>query len=454
MFSNHSLGTSCAGFLRSAALLFVLCLLIPACGMVSVSFGPQGKKGKGDDEKDKPVIIIPVETASPHRGDVSMYFETTTRVEAERRVDVAAKANARCIELLVDEGESVTAGQALAELEKEEAEASYLQSEVLTRQNETSYELAKQQYEQGLGPKMEMDNARYTYEQSMATLESQKIQLDYLTIRAPIDGIVTSRQIQPGMLVSSGTVVFGIMDPTSFMLAIAPPEKELPNLKIGQKAKVTIDSIRGQEFDASIRRINPSVDPVSGTVKVVLDFDGDIRARLHESAFARVKLVMATLSNVLLIPREAIVEENGQKFVYVARQSDGVPPIAKKAEAEPEKDRKSLLQGEAEASVTDDVDTGESEFPGADYVAERVDIRTGLEDSQHVQVFAQDLSVDDLLVTNGQHTLETGAYLRLTGPTDDVRANAHLSADDALDEAKARREAGESAPTGGSRRGK
>ena len=83
-------------FLRPATALGTLCLLLPACGLVSIQFGPKGEKDE-DESKDTPVIIIPVETMTPHRGDISMYFETTTRVEAERRVDVAAKATARCV---------------------------------------------------------------------------------------------------------------------------------------------------------------------------------------------------------------------------------------------------------------------------------------------------------------------------------------------------------------------
>ena len=428
------------------AFAILVCVGVGGCENVSIKFGQPSDDS--DLAQARPPVVVPVETTLPHRGDISTYIKTWTRVEAERRVDISAKANARCVEILVEEGDEVTSGQVLAELEKDEAQAAYVQNEVQVRQDRTSYEIAKRQFDEGLGPKVEMDNAYYTYEQSLATLESQRIQLRNLTIRAPIDGVVTSREIHKGMLVDSGMQVFSIMDPSSFMLTILLPEKELPRLKVGQKAKVTIDSIRGREFEASIRRINPSVDPVSGTVKVVLDFDGEIRARLHESAFARVKLVMSTQKNAMLVPKEAIIEENGRSYVMVARRNEtvdeksGEAPESEAAGAEAAaRDVAKILTGEVEASVKEDLEPDASEFPGPSYTAERVEVRTGIEDSLSVHVFAG-LSDEDLVITNGQHTLKSGALIRLTSTREAIWSNADLSADEALAEAKERREEG------------
>jgi membrane fusion protein (multidrug efflux system) len=315
----------------------------------------------------------------------------------------------------------VKQGQVMAELERDEAEANYAQTDVTVRQNRTAYELAKEQHEAGLGPKVEMDNARYVYEQSLATLETLRIQLENLSIRAPIGGIVTQRDIQQGMLVSSGFLAFRVVDPTSYILTISPPERELPRLKIGQVAKVTIDALRGREFDARIRRINPSVDPVSGTIKVILDFDEEVRKALHEAAFARVKLVMATLNNVLLAPKEAIVDEEGRQYVFVARPlEEGAAPAADPAAA-------STSAPEVEPA----------------YVADRIEVRTGLEDSSRVQILSG-VSDDEKLITNGQHTLKSGTRVRITNLHDEIWKNAELSADDALAAAQARRDEGKS----------
>jgi len=405
----------------------VCALALVSCGM---PMGPRGGAGGPGAAVTTaalaPEVVVPVEASKPTRGNIATYFETTTRVEAERLVDVSAKASARCTKLLAEVGDTVKTGQIIAELERDEAQALYQQSDVQVRQNKTSYELAQKQYEEGLGPKVEMDNARYAYEQSLATLESQKLQLENLTIRAPIDGVITARTIQEGMLVSTGMQVFRIVDPTSFILTISPPERELPRLAVGQKAKVTIDAMRGKEFDATIRRINPSVDPVSGTIKVLLDFDDSVRKDLRESSFARVKLVMATLQNVLLAPKEALIEEEGRQYVFVVR------PAAATADA----------AAPAAAPAADGAPGGAAEpkEESPEFIAQRVEVRAGLEDTNRVQILSG-VTEDELVITNGQYTLKDGSKVRVTNLHDEVWQNAKLSAEEALEAADKRRAA-------------
>jgi membrane fusion protein, multidrug efflux system len=392
-------------------------------------------------KKERPPLVIPVEAESPNRGDISSYFETSTRVEAERRVDVSSKGSGRCMTIHAAEGDEVKAGDILAELERAEIQATYDQNSIQVRQNKTAYDLAKLQYDEGLGTKIDMDNARYAHEQSLATLESQKLSLENLTIRAPIDGIITTRNIQQGMLISAGDMVYNIMDPSSFILTINPPEKELSRLKLGQDAEVSVDAIPGKVFKASIRRINPSVDPVTGTIKVVLDFEEVGRATLRESAFARVKLVMSTRKNVILIRKEAIVEENGKKFIFLLEETDGeTVSLSKESKGKDDKTPK-VLAPEVEAAETSDVADVEpvdksNEVPV--YFAKRVEIQTALENNTHIQV-AVGVTDSDRLITNGQHSLKDGARVRVTNITDEISRLGGTDPDALLEAAKKKR---------------
>lgn len=417
--------------------LWVLLISLAFAGCGAPGDSAKWGKGEGEEEKERPPLIIPVEVKSPSRGDISSYFETSTRVEAERRVDVASKGSARCAALLVDEGDIVAQGDVLAELERAEAQALYDQSSVQVRQNMSTFELAKRQYDEGLGTKTDMDNAQYAYQQSVATLESQKLALENLTIRAPIDGVITTRTIQQGMLVSMGDVVFNIMDPSSYILTISPPEKELSRLKVGQEAEVRVDAYPGQVFEATIRRINPSVDPITGTIKVVLDFDDQTSGKLRESAFSRVKLVMSTRTNVILIPKEAIVEDNGKKYIFVLEETDGETTTVG---ASPASSTKAVDSDAVEASETDKSDGG-TEVPV--YIARRNLIQTALEDSERIQVFSG-LEDDDLMVINGQHSLKDGAKVRISSIQQEVSRLEGVSPDALLEAAKRKRaESGE-----------
>ena len=382
----------CASFI-----LIGLSMFLTACD--STLEAKQQDTVKGSRPADIP---IPVEATLPLRGEISSYFETTSRIEAERRVDVAAEAIGICASVAVEEGDTVQAGDILAELDKEEAEALLRQIEVEVAQNETSLELARRQSREGHGTQVETDNARFGYERSLADRDMQRIRLEHLTLRAPIAGIVTQRTIQSGMYVSIGMTAFTIMDPTSLMLVIHLPEKDLSRLHVGQSAEVRVDALPGEIFEASVRRVNPSVNPVSGTVKVVLDLNEAIRSRLPESAFARVKLVMSTRNNVLMVPKEAVLEESGRKYVFVVKT-------------------------EADDSAG---------------VAHQVEVGTGLEDTNRIQIF-RGLTDEDWVVTTGHDALSDGSRVNVTGLTDEIGAHTDRTADDALAAAKVRRESGE-----------
>ncbi len=386
-------------------------------------------------------IVIPVEVGSPARGDISAYFETTTRIEAENRVDVTSEGVGTCVAVFADEGDTVKEGQVLAELDKAEAEASLRQALVAESERKTAHERARQAFDAGILAEQDRDAAQFAFENAVATRRIQEVRLANLTIRAPITGVVTHRHIQVGMLVSTGTPAFSVVDPSSYQLVISPPEKNLMQLREGQAAKFTVDAIAGEEFEARITRINPSVDPTSGTIKVVMSLDRATQERLRESAFARVRLVMETHENVLLVPKDAVIEENARTYVFVARRAD--------AETEASGDEQSEMQAEEGAETATDAPAAEdSAAAPADanetdpWVAERVEVEVGLEDSDESEIVAG-LNERDLVVTLGQQTLKPGTRISITTAEKELAKSAGLSAEEALkaaEEAKKKRE--------------
>ena len=412
---------------------------------LGVVCGCGGTTGASTDAKAAPEftideIVIPVEVESPRRGDISAYFETTTRVEAEKRVDVTSEAMGTCVAVFADEGDSIKEGQVLAELDKAEAEASLRQALVSESERKTAYDRARQAFDAGILAEQDRDASQFAYENAVATRRIQEVRLANLTIRAPISGVVTHRLIQAGMLVSTGTPAFSVVDPSSYQLVISPPEKNLMQLREGQAAKFTVDAIVGEEFEARITRINPSVDPTTGTVKVVLSLNRATQARLREAAFVRVRLVMETHENALLVPKDAVIEENARTYVFVARPrtmeggAGGVESSALEQE----------LESDAAAAAPEALET-------APWVAERTEVEVGLEDSDASEIVAG-LNEGDLVVTMGQQTLKPGTRISITTAERELARSAGLSAEDALKAAEEAKKKKESPQTSKQRR--
>lgn len=388
----------------------VACVALSLALMAGCGALVEGKANDPTDQQDPlkakvaQEVKIPVQTAKPVRRDISAYFETTSRVTAENRVEVISKGTGQCLNVTVEVGDNVEAGQVLAELDSMELEAQIRQTKVNLAQQKSHMDLARRSFEEGLGPEVEYTNAKYAYEANQAVLELQEVQMGHQTIRAPISGVITQRALQTGMLVSTGMPTFSIVDPNSYVLPINLPEKELGRLHLDQAADVTIDSRQGETFKATIQRINPSVDPQSGTVGVLLRFNEDARQYLREAAFARVRLVMETHANALAVPKDTLIEENSRKYLMVVEQ-----------------------QSPADAGANPEL------------VARRKEVQTGLEDSNFVEIVSGIEDGADI-VTLGQHTLKPDSPVVVTTAEAEILSRAGISAEDALEAARDKRQ--------------
>ncbi len=393
-----------------ARLAFVM--LFCGCMLMGCGYAPQVSK-TNTAQSAAPVeperVVIPVEAQKPIRGNISEYLDTVSRVEAERRVEVASKGSGLCLEVLAEEGDSVQKGQPLAELDKKDIEAQRRQTELQVRQTRADYERAKQAFEYGFLSGMEYENAKYALENALAARDVQQIQLENATIRAPIDGIITRRNIHEGQLVTTGTPVFQIVDPSSYVINIDVAEKDIPRIKKGQLAKFTVLSLEDAEFDARVSRVNPGIDPASGMVKVRLEIDPKSRAKLRDAAFVRVRLVMDTRENALLIPKDALLEENTRKYVFIVTNT----PSSTEASGAPSTEPRTY--------------------------ARRVPVEVGLEDSQYAEIMSG-IDDDTWVITVGQKNLRTDSEIRVTTASAEVATSGHISAEEALAAAKVKHE--------------
>ena len=265
------------------------------------------------------------------------------------------------------------------------------------QQQKTAFEIAERSFNEGIAASVDRDNTRFAYEQARVALEMAELQLRNQTICAPISGIITNRVIQTGMIVSPGIPVFSILDPDSYVLPIYVPEKELANLYEGQKALARIDAFPDEVFNAQVRRIHPSIDPLSGTVRVLLDFEEKDRDRLREAAFARVQLIMRMRDDALLLPRDTIMEEDGRKFVFlVVPQENAADPQA--------------------------------------CVAHKCGITVGIEQSDVVEVL-EGLDEKANVVIMGQHSLKPETPVKITNLEKEMADRADMTVDEALEAA-------------------
>jgi len=351
---------------------------------------------------------LPVTVESVKTRDLEQIVSASGKIQAERTVNISSDTVGRVVNLAVDEGQRVRRGQFLLQIDPkplasrvDNGTASVKAAEVTLDQMQQAVvtgrmqvELAQQNlkrqedlWKQELTTKETYDKAVNDLKvaqstlaereksasaqtsriaQEKANLESAKYDLSRVRIESPIDGLVTSRNIQEGEMVmigtmnQAGTVLLTLADMSSIQAELEVDETNVPHVQIGQQAKVSIDAIPDRTFRGHVKEIGNSPINTStsgqqvaaGTqatnfkVKVVLDEPvPDVRPGFTCSA----DITTATRKNVTSVPipavavREAIYDANGQivrKPAVDKRRRPAVEPVASAEELKPGQTRK------------------------------------------------------------------------------------------------------------------
>jgi membrane fusion protein (multidrug efflux system) len=275
----------------------------------------QRSGGAGGGPRPAGTAAVPVEVATVDRRDISSYIETNGTLEAENEVDIVARISGPIVELKVEEGMAVEAGQLLARLEQDEIRAQLEISRVELNESRLAFERARTLQGDDLISAEAFEQAEAAFESARAQFEGNQILFGYTEIRAPFGGLIVNRYIDFAEQVSTNTPLFRISDFTPLLCPIQVPERDLPRLRSGQRAYLTVEAYPDAPFPAQVLRISPVVEAGTGTIKVTLDVDA--QGQLRPGMFARVFLETDVHSDTLVMPKAALSLESIGDTVYV-----------------------------------------------------------------------------------------------------------------------------------------
>jgi membrane fusion protein (multidrug efflux system) len=272
------------------------------------------RKGKKDKDKKKQDTRVPVEVTTVSPRSISTYYQTTATLESEKRVDILSKISGEVKSIVVEEGDRVKEGALLCRLDDAELAVALEQARINRDKQQVELERLEAMHEQNLISDKEYLDVKYQYELAANAYESARVKYEYTQIRAPFDGVVTSRLVDPGENIAMATRLFVITDNTPLLLSMYLPEAEAHRVHPGQRVFIRPDTDPDAQFVGEILRIAPEVDLRTGTVKVTAQTTGGG----VPGSFVRVRILMDTHDGVLAVPRRAIVADAGDHFVYIA----------------------------------------------------------------------------------------------------------------------------------------
>ncbi len=293
------------------ASLFVCVFALVACK------GGEGEAGAKSAEAE--VEAIPVEVVKASRRAVAASYTGTAALEPRGESQVVAKTSGVALAVLVEEGQSVQAGQALVRLDADRLRLAVAQADAQMSKLENNYSRARQLVAQQMISANDLDQIKYDLENARAQHRLAKLELSYSTVTAPISGVIASRSIKTGNFVQINTPIFRIVDDSRLEATLNVPEREIATLRAGQPVTLVADALPGRSFSGTVDRIAPVVDSGSGTFRVITAFEGgDL---LQPGMFARIRIDYDERANALVVPRSALLEDQSDVAVFVVRDA-------------------------------------------------------------------------------------------------------------------------------------
>ncbi|BFT30516.1 efflux RND transporter periplasmic adaptor subunit [Alteromonas sp. D210916BOD_24] len=315
------------------------------------------------EQTEETVFAIPVETQSIRTGDITSTYDTTAILEAKEEAFVVARASGIIEEIFVEEGDYVEKGQVLAQLDKRRYELNLSKAIADLTGIESELEKVNKVYSKKLISDDTYDKLKAQFESAKASVRLAELDLKETTITAPISGYVASRNAKVGNLTESfqRERMFHIVQQRNLQGVVYLPENELPNVTVGQGAKLTVAALGNHTMTAFVQRISPVIDSATGTFKVTLNVPNE-HNKLKAGMFTDVSLEYATHANATLLPRRALVTIDNNHSVFV-------------------------------------VDNGK---------VKKVDVSTGFENNEEVEIISG-LKGNEEVVTAGHHNLKDSA---------------------------------------------
>lgn len=290
------------------ALVGAAALAVAGCGGAA-----NGKDAAGEEED---VMRIPVNVEPVRLGGVSAAYEGTANLEAEREATVVARTSGVLVELQAEAGDVVNRGDVLARLDDDRHRLEVAQARAQLNRLESDYKRMQELHAKELVSSDQFEQVRSDYESQQATFEMMQLELSYTEIKAPIGGVVSERMVKEGNWIQDQQPLFEIADFRSLEAVLDVPERELSLLSPGFPVTVTTNALPGRDFEGEVKRISPVVNPDTGTFDVTVGVPNE-DGTLKPGLFVRARIVYDTRQGVPLIPRTALLTEDGEDSVFV-----------------------------------------------------------------------------------------------------------------------------------------
>jgi len=280
------------------------------------------------------VDVPPVDLVVIEKGKLSPGIAVPGELIPYQEVDIYAKINSYVKKLYADIGSEVHQGELLATLEAPEINSQLTSAQSRIKQQEASYYASKATYDRllntsktpGTVSQNDLEQAEAKMKSDLANVEAAKsdykavaANMDYLQIRAPFDGVVSSRNVNLGAYVGpagkgSDMPLFVIQDQKRMRLVISVPEAYTGGLTNKDFVTFSVRSMPARKFKAQIKRLAGALDEKLRSERLEMDVFNKDKALLP-GMYADVNVPVPSRDSAYIVPKTAVVTSTEKVFV-------------------------------------------------------------------------------------------------------------------------------------------
>ena len=283
---------------------------------------------------------VSVQVAAARRGDLNIYLNEPGIVTPLKTVVVRARIDGELVDVHFKEGQTLKAGDLLAELDPRPFQVQLAQAEAQLARDHASFVHAQAQlarykelFQQNVIARQDLDYQQLlagTYagvvKNDQAMVDSARLNLRYCRITSPIDGRIGLRTVEPGNIVhpvdTQGLMVITQLQPVAVIISV--PEDDLPRVMKAIKAgsRLPVDAydrgFKNQIASGTLLTLDDEIDQATRTVKLKASFPNEDSALLPNQS-VNTRLLVDTIHDAVLIPARGVHRNSQGTFVYVVK---------------------------------------------------------------------------------------------------------------------------------------
>ncbi len=296
----------------------------------------------------KQTETVTMDKAAVVRGDLTESISSTGTLSALEEVTVGSQGVSGVItQVLVDFNSQVKKGDLLAVVDPKTLQAQLDVSRATMLQRQVTFDEAQRQLEEGRrlyenkyiaerdlrALEVAARNAKAQLESATVDFNNRNVQLNYAEVRSPIDGVILTRNVDPGNTVAASmqapTLFVVASDLTRMKILASVDETQIAQIKEGMKARFTVSGIANKVFNASVRqvRLKSTITNNVVTYTVVLDAENPEKL-LFPGMTATIDFIQSKIENALLVPSAAVRARIPNELRIPADQQDPAAPGA------------------------------------------------------------------------------------------------------------------------------